>query len=79
MAKIEIKARENGPYKIFGVATYVDESGQELTTTGVAIALCRCGQSANKPFCDRSHRKIDFKAPLMYLQLDTKEDIVKKP
>jgi len=71
MSKIEIKARENGPFKIFGTATYVDVNGQKQTTTGAAIALCRCGHSANKPFCDRSHRRVGFEAPLMYLQLDT--------
>lgn len=71
MPKIEIKARENGPYKIVGVATYIDANGQKQTTTRNAIALCRCGHSASKPFCDGTHRKIGFKAPLMYLQLDT--------
>lgn len=71
MAKIEIKARKNGPYKIVGVATYIDADGQEQTTTRDAIALCRCGHSANKPFCDGSHRQINFEAPLIYLHLDT--------
>jgi CDGSH-type Zn-finger protein len=70
MPKIEIKARKNGPYKILGTVTYVEADGQERTTTGSNIALCRCGHSANKPFCDGTHRKIGFEAPLMYLQLD---------
>ena len=73
MPKIEIKARENGPYKIVGTATFVDSQGQEQTTSGAALALCRCGQSKSKPFCDGTHRHIGFKAPLFYLQLDTDE------
>ena len=74
MATIEIKARENGPYKIPGVVTYVDADGQTQSSTGKAVALCRCGHSANKPFCDGSHRQIDFKAPLIYLQLNPEAD-----
>ena len=69
MSRLEIKARENGPYKIVGEMTYLDADGQEQTISG-SIALCRCGASANKPFCDKSHRKIAFEAPLMLLNLE---------
>ena len=69
MTKLEIKARENGPYKISGQFSYLDENGQEQRTTGEDVALCRCGHSAKKPFCDGSHRRLDFKAPLLYLHL----------
>ncbi|RME75313.1 MAG: CDGSH iron-sulfur domain-containing protein [Chloroflexi bacterium] len=68
MAK-QIKGRENGPYLIEGTATYVDADGNEQTTQGTTIALCRCGGSANKPFCDGTHRKINFEAPEIILQL----------
>jgi CDGSH-type Zn-finger protein len=71
---IEIKARENGPYKVPGTYTYINTAGEKVTTTGVAMALCRCGHSANKPFCDGAHRQAGFKAPLVYLQLETKEE-----
>ena len=53
---MNIKANKNGPYVIMGQATYVDADGNEQTTPGKAIALCRCGQSKNKPFCDGSHK-----------------------
>jgi CDGSH-type Zn-finger protein len=70
MAKIEIKARENGPYVIKGSATYTDADGNEQTTPGASMALCRCGQSGNKPFCDGTHRKVGFVAGEVILQLN---------
>lgn len=70
MSQIELKARENGPYLILGSATYTDAAGNEQTTQGTTIALCRCGQSANKPFCDGTHRKVNFQAPEIILHLN---------
>ena len=70
MSKIEIKVRENGPYKVPGVYTYHDETGAKQKTTGQAMALCRCGHSANKPFCDGGHRKVGFEAPVIYLNFE---------
>lgn len=75
MSQLEIKARENGPYKIVGTFTYIDSNGRPQTTTGPNIALCRCGHSANKPFCDGAHRKTGFKAPLTYLYLNPSEKL----
>jgi len=58
---VEIKVRDNGPYKVTGPVRLVDVDGNawELEP-GRAIALCRCGQSKDKPFCDRSHRDAGF-------------------
>jgi CDGSH-type Zn-finger protein len=64
---MEIKAKENGPYLVKGAATYVDANGQEQTTQGSMVALCRCGNSANKPFCDGTHKKIEFAAETITL------------
>lgn len=69
MAKIEIKASKNGPLIITGSAKYVDANGVEQTTPGNAVALCRCGQSANKPFCDGTHRKVGFETTELVLHL----------
>ncbi len=69
MKEYEIKARENGPYKFVGKFTYVDENGETKTTTKKAMALCRCGHSADKPFCDGSHRQTGFEAPELYFTL----------
>jgi CDGSH-type Zn-finger protein len=46
----------NGPIRIEGDITIVDTAGQEFGLGGrAAIGLCRCGLSANKPFCDGAH------------------------
>lgn len=60
--KIEIKATRNGPYLIAGNATCTDAQGNTQQTQGKMVALCRCGQSANKPFCDGSHKRVNFEA-----------------
>ncbi len=59
MAEVSIKVNDNGPYVIRGLETLVDAEGNNFET-GAAIALCRCGHSANKPFCDGSHKANDF-------------------
>lgn len=61
MAKITVKA--NGPYLVSDVEI-VDETGARFPTeAGKPVALCRCGASQRKPFCDGTHMKIGFKAP----------------
>ena len=59
-----IRCRENGPLVIQGAVRIVDHHGQEWTPPPGkdAIALCRCGHSQNKPFCDGSHRTCGFMA-----------------
>ena len=63
MSDVTIKARANGPYKVEGPVRIVDADGREFVLPeGSAIALCRCGQSLTKPFCDKSHRRVGFVA-----------------
>jgi len=64
MEKVEIKARENGPYRVAGPVRVIDSEGNEydLGGRGEVIALCRCGASTTKPFCDGTHSKIGFDA-----------------
>src|SRR5262245_29728090 len=63
-ADVEIKVRENGPYKVTGPVRLIDADGNvfEVPDEGRPIALCRCGASKTKPFCDKSHREIGFEA-----------------
>jgi uncharacterized Fe-S cluster protein YjdI len=56
--KVEVTA--NGPYLIRSECLIVLSNGKEETKPGT-IALCRCGGSQNKPYCDGSHKKIEFK------------------
>ena len=52
----------NGPLIVRGAVSVLDADGNTLRAD-TRMALCRCGESANKPFCDNSHRRIDFQAP----------------
>jgi CDGSH-type Zn-finger protein len=56
-----IKLRRNGPYVIEGSdVKVVDWEGREYTPDRLPIALCRCGASSRKPFCDGTHARIPF-------------------
>lgn len=57
---IRIKLLSNGPIEFNGECVIIDKEGNESYKTG-KFFLCRCGSSNNKPFCDGSHRKVDFK------------------
>ncbi len=61
---IVIRCRENGPLVVLGPAVVVDHQGKPFTPPPgkETIALCRCGGSQNKPFCDGSHRSNGFEA-----------------
>ncbi len=64
MADVEIKVRENGPYKVSGPVRLIDADGNEfeLPDDGRPVVLCRCGGSTTKPFCDGTHSKTGFDA-----------------
>jgi CDGSH-type Zn-finger protein len=57
-----IRCRENGPLVVAGPFRLVDAKGVEITlpTDKPLVALCRCGQSQKKPFCDGSHKNCGF-------------------
>lgn len=58
---VEIKVRDNGPYKVTGPVRLIDAGGGEFELPeGRSIVLCRCGQSQTKPFCDASHKAAGF-------------------
>ncbi len=56
-----IEERENGPLVVKGLRSMVDAEGNQIEVKPV-VALCRCGQSANKPFCDGSHEAAGFES-----------------
>lgn len=62
MPEVTIRLRANGPILVDGPFKLVDSAGNEfqLDSSKPAVALCRCGHSARKPFCDGSHRGCEF-------------------
>jgi CDGSH-type Zn-finger protein len=52
----------DGPYLLSG-STEIRNAEGELVKTVTKTALCRCGHSENKPFCDGSHRRVGFTDP----------------
>jgi CDGSH-type Zn-finger protein len=58
-----ISTYENGPFLVTGGAfRVVDAGGGEFAVEKETIALCRCGASTKKPFCDGTHSKVGFRA-----------------
>lgn len=58
---LSIKSIKNGPLMLNGNVS-LHTSGGRSAWQGSRVALCRCGASANKPFCDGQHAKIGFTA-----------------
>jgi CDGSH-type Zn-finger protein/uncharacterized Fe-S cluster protein YjdI len=58
---LEVEAIENGPLHLSGALEIVTGTGRTLARLAECW-LCRCGQSANKPFCDGSHKRAAFQA-----------------
>lgn len=57
MSKTKLTVTKNGFIKIDGDFEIVDPEGKVYDLQGrTALGLCRCGLSANKPFCDGAHR-----------------------
>lgn len=60
---VEIKVRDNGPYKVTGRVRIVDADGGVFEPPDdKPIVLCRCGRSLTKPFCDASHKESGFES-----------------
>ena len=58
-----IRLRQNGPYVIDSEEVrVVDWNGVEYPIERRPVALCRCGASTRKPFCDGTHSKTGFQA-----------------
>jgi CDGSH-type Zn-finger protein len=53
---------EDGPLLVRGSFTLVTQDGQTIEPGRGTVALCRCGKSAIKPFCDGTHKVIGFRA-----------------
>lgn len=60
---VTITPYPDGPYLVRGDFTIQDQEGNEVPLGRQTIALCRCGKSQMRPFCDGTHKLIGFKAP----------------
>ena len=58
----QITPYRNGPYLVRGPFAIVDQDGSEIEVTRPVVALCRCGRSQIRPFCDGTHKAIGFRA-----------------
>ena len=61
MADVTIEIIEHGPYIVTGQTELKDGDGNTYPAKQ-RMALCRCGASTTKPFCDGTHSKIGFQA-----------------
>jgi CDGSH-type Zn-finger protein len=60
---VVIKVRDDGPYKVTGPVRIEDPEGNVFAVDeGVPVALCRCGRSQTKPFCDKAHKESGFES-----------------
>lgn len=62
MSEPIVESKKDGPNLVKGPLKLVNASGKETLIDRPWVALCRCGQSQNKPLCDGTHSKISFKA-----------------
>jgi CDGSH-type Zn-finger protein len=70
MPATKITCLNNGPIRVEGDFEILDPAGAAFGLAGrVVISLCRCGHSANKPFCDGSHNRVGFSDPVAAREL----------
>ena len=62
MADVTIRPTQNGPLIVEGPVELFDTEGNNISVDRPRLALCRCGASSNKPFCDGTHSVIGFQA-----------------
>jgi CDGSH-type Zn-finger protein len=61
-AAAEITPYRDGPLIVRGDFVLLDEDGREIDPGRKTVALCRCGRSKLRPFCDGTHRRAGFRA-----------------
>ena len=60
--QVQLTPYRDGPLLVRGPAAILDADGIELVTRRQTIALCRCGKSRLRPFCDGTHKRVGFRA-----------------
>ena len=60
---VVITPYRDGPLLVRGPFLLRDQDGNEISVERETVALCRCGRSRIRPFCDGSHKLVRFRAP----------------
>ena len=60
---VVITPYRDGPLLVRGPFTLRDQDGNDIDVGRETVALCRCGRSRIRPFCDGSHKVVRFRAP----------------
>ena len=60
--RTKIAALDDGPLLVKGPILLLDAEGHEFRANRATVALCRCGGSTTKPFCDGTHSRLGFRA-----------------
>ena len=63
MHEARITPYRDGPLIVRGPFVLEDQNGEPIDTDRETIALCRCGKSRMRPFCDGTHKIVRFRAP----------------
>jgi CDGSH-type Zn-finger protein len=61
--EVVITPYRDGPLLVRGPFRMTDQDGNEIAVRRGVVALCRCGRSRNRPFCDGTHQLVRFEAP----------------
>ena len=61
--EVTITPYRDGPLLVRGPFRMLDQDGNEITVDREVVALCRCGKSRLRPFCDGTHKLAKFSAP----------------
>ena len=60
MTNVELIIRRNGSTKVVGDVVLKDQDGNVISPPSIPFSLCRCGASKIKPFCDGTHKAINW-------------------
>jgi len=63
MTPPRITPYRDGPLLVRGPFVLTDQDGNEIERRDGTVALCRCGKSRTRPFCDGTHQLVRFSAP----------------
>jgi CDGSH-type Zn-finger protein len=67
---VRITPYPDGPLIVRGPVVIDDVDGHVIADDGATVALCRCGRSASKPFCDGSHKRTGFSSTVLATRPD---------